>query len=167
MIEEGPEELATVWNEEVRLAFESLTPKHQAFLLEYLKTWNASAAYRAIYNPMASPQVSSACGSRVLGIASIQTILKRFQDTRTEDLFLVKAVFKEAATEAVKPIFGKDEAGQPCHIEDIPDYDVRVKGATQLAKLSRLFDDPEETPEHPEGPTRKVITFGGMKIEVS
>lgn len=169
MSEEAPEELSTVWDDQVRTAFATLPPKHQEFLLAYLRCWNGAQAYREVYNPQATPTVASSCGSRLLASANIQIVLKRFTDTRTEDLLLVRAVFKEAATEAIKPIFGKDENGQPSHIEDLPDYDVRVKAGDKLAKLAKLYDDEEIDPENPDKPagSKKVISFGGVKIEVS
>jgi hypothetical protein len=166
MNEEAPEELSIVWDDQIKAAFQSLSAKYQEFLLSYLRCWNAAQAYREIYNPLANAQTASSCGSRLLAHASIQTVLKRFTDTRTEDLLLVKAVFKEAATEAIKPIFGKDEDGQPIKIEDIPDYDTRVKAGNHLAKLAKLYDDEEIDPDSPDAKPKRTLTIGGVKVEI-
>lgn len=164
---DAPEELSTVWDDEIRAAYGALPPKHQEFLLAYLRCWNGAQAYREVYNPLANGQVASNSGSRILGTIGCQTVLKRFTDTRTEDLLLIKSTFKEAATEAIKPIYAKDKDGQPEKVEDIPDYDIRVKAADKLAKLAKLYDEDEVDPEDPESKTKKVISFGGVKIEVS
>jgi hypothetical protein len=167
---EAPEELSQEWDDEIKAAYHTLKEKHQVFLLAYLRCWNAAKAYREVYNPLADGQTASNCGSRMLGTAGAQTILKRFTDTRTEDLLMVKAVFKEAATEAVKPIFGKDENGQPTHIEDIPDYDVRVKAGIQVAKLAKLYAEDEAF--DPDNPTNKdrpinIIKINGASLEIA
>lgn len=138
MTGEAPEELAEVWTESVASAFRALEPKQQAFLLKYVTCWNGTEAYRHAYNRSASSDVARSCGSRLLASANVKAVLEAFLDTRTEDLLLVKQTYIEAAREAVKPIFGKDEAGQPTKVEDYPDYDARIKAAQALSKLHGL-----------------------------
>jgi hypothetical protein len=134
----APEELAIVWSDKIAAAFKALEPRQQKFLLAYLKCYVGSEAYRQSYNELASDKVASVCASRLLAHVSIKPILEAFVDHRTEDLFLVHKVYTDAATQAVKPIYGKDEDGQPIKIEDMPDHDIRIKAASALAKLGGL-----------------------------
>lgn len=133
-----PEELETVWDKDVAEAFKALSDKHQLFLLEYTKCWSKAEAYRRSYNPMASDDVASSNGSRLIGNSSISGILDKFAQSRTEALFLVQKTYNDAAKEASKPIFGKDELGQPILVMEQPDYAVRVKAAEAIAKLHGL-----------------------------
>lgn len=165
---EGPEELACIWDDEIKTAFAALREKQQKFLVTYVREGNAAEAYRQVYNPMASDRLSSAAGSQALASISLKAILRRLADTRMEDLLIVRETFKEAATKAVKPVYAKDADGQPEKVEDIPDYDIRVKAGDRLARLNKLYDETEVDPENPDsGKGKKVISFGGVKIEVS
>lgn len=166
---EGPEELAGIWDDEIKTAFSDLREKQQKFLLAYVRFGSGAEAYRKVYNSQATPTLAASCGSQVLLSKGIQGILRRLSNTRLEDLMLVKATFKEAAERAVKPVFSKDKDGQPEHVEDIPDSDVRVKAADKLARLNKFYDEDEVDPENPDKPasSKKVISFGGVKIEVS
>jgi hypothetical protein len=136
--EEIPEELATVWDKDVAESFRGLRPKHQDFLLAYIREGNAAAAYRKAYNALAKDHLASVCGSQVLATTGIQTVLKRFQDRKVEALFLVQKTLIEAAEGATKPIFGKDDEGQPILVMEQPDHAVRIKAAESLAKLHGL-----------------------------
>lgn len=128
-----PEELQDVWTEEAQAAYTSLLPKQQEFLLEYIRSkFVGMKAYRKVYNPLASDEVARSCASRMLTNVNVRVILKLFQDTAIEDMFLVRNTFKEAAESAFKPIYGKDDEGQPIRIEEIPDYAIRVKAAAEL-----------------------------------
>ena len=133
-----PEELEAVWDDDIATTFAGLLPKHQAFLLKYIQCWNAAEAYRHSHNPMASDHVASANGSRMIAREGISSILAKFADQRTEALFLVQKTYNEAAISASKPIFGKDEVGQPILVMEQPDYAVRIKAAEALAKLHGL-----------------------------
>lgn len=169
MSEEAPEELSTVWDPEIRSAYLELEPRQQKFLLAYVGEWNGAEAYRQAYNQSAKDNVAAACGSRLLTNANIKRILKRFEESRLEDLFLCRRTFTQAALNAVKPIYVKDKDGVPEKVEDLEDHDVRVRAADKLAHLSRLYEPPESDPENPDKPagSKKVISFGGVKIEVS
>jgi hypothetical protein len=68
----------------------------------------------------------------------MKDILEAFLETQTEDLLLVKRTYTEAARTATKPIFGKDEEGQPILVLEQADHDVRIKAAQALAKLHGL-----------------------------
>lgn len=166
--EEGPEELAGIWDDNIKAAFAALRQKQQRFICAYIREGNAAEAYRQAYNPLAGDRLASAAGSQALASISLKAILKRLADTRMEDLLLVRETFREAATKAVKPIYAKDSEGQPEKVEDIPDYDIRVKAGDRLARLNRLYDEDELDPENPQaGKSKKVISFGGVTIEVS
>lgn len=167
--EDGPDELAGIWDDEIKTAFAALRIKQQKFLCAYIREGNAAEAYRQVYNPLASDHLASSCGSQALATNGIKPILRRLADTKWEDLILVRNTFKEAATKAVKPIYAKDADGQPEKVEDIPDYDIRVKAGDRLARLNKLYNEDEADPENPDsdGKAKKVITMGGVRIEVS
>lgn len=133
-----PEELNAVWDDGIAKAFQAMIPNHQNFLLAYVKTWNAAESYRQAYNLLASDQVASSNGSRLVANDSIGFILAKFANNKTESLFLVQKTYNDAAREATKPIFGKDDAGQPILVMEQPDYAVRVKAAEAIAKLHGL-----------------------------
>lgn len=133
-----PEELNAVWDDGIAKTFQAMPPKHQTFLLAYVKCWNAAASYRQSHNPLASDTVSSANGSRLVANDSISLILQKFANNKTEALFLVQKTYNDAAREATKPIFGKDDLGQPILVMEQPDYAVRVKAAEAIAKLHGL-----------------------------
>lgn len=167
MSEETPEELSTVWDDEIRAAYSALEPRQQKFLCAYVGTWNGAEAYRQAYNQLAKDNVAAASGSRLLTKVNIQKILKRFEENRLEDLFLCRYTFQRAAQCAVKPIYVKDKDGVPEKVEDLEDHDVRVRAADKLAKLAKLYDESETDPDNPESGSKKVISFSGVKIEVS
>lgn len=58
-----------------------LTPKHQAFVREYLKDLNASAAYRRAGYRSGNPDV---CGPRLLGKVGIQEAIQTAMDARAK-----------------------------------------------------------------------------------
>ena len=133
-----PEELESVWDEKVSEAFKALEPRQRNFLLAYLGCWNGAEAYRKSYNDLANDRTAAACASRLLTKANIKTVLEAFLDTQVEDLLLVKQTYIEAAKTASKPIFGKDDLGQPILVMEQPDHDIRIKAAQSLAKLHGL-----------------------------
>lgn len=133
-----PEELEMIWDDEVARLFRTLPPNRQKFLVAYIREQHGTKAYREAYNPLASDNVGRACAGQILANPTVRAILERFTDRSLEALFVVPKTLFEAATTAMKPVFGKDEEGQPCHIEDLPDHDVRIKGALGLAKLYGL-----------------------------
>ncbi len=133
-----PEELSVIESPEVLKAFHSLNEKQQCFILHYLKCGVGAEAYRKSYNELADNSTAAVCGSQLLRNPNIKIILAAHQDFRDEDLQTVRKVFLEASTTAIKPIYGKDELGQPIKIEDLPDHDIRIKGANGLAKLHGL-----------------------------
>ncbi len=135
---EPPEELSTVWDDEIAEAFAALNPKQQTFLIHYITSANASESYRKAYNPLANGDVAASCGRQVLSSTHISAILSKFLEQRTQAMFLVQKTFQEAANNATKPIFGKDELGQPILVMDMPDHAVRVKAADSIAKLHGL-----------------------------
>jgi hypothetical protein len=146
--------LESVWDEGIATAFLALPPKRQAFLLNYVKCWNAAESYRQSHNPLASDHVASANGSRLVANDSIGLILAKFANNKTEALFLVQKTYHEAAQLATKPIFGKDDLGQPILVLEQPDYAVRVKAAEAIAKLHGL-NQPAEV-KHSGEVTSKV-----------
>lgn len=133
-----PEQLETVWDDSVADAFRALEPRQRNFLLAYLDTWNGAEAYRRSYNQLANDATAAACASRLLTKANVKSVLERFLDTQTEDLLLVKRTYIDAAKTASKPIFGKDDLGQPILVMEQADHDVRIKAAQALAKLHGL-----------------------------
>lgn len=146
----APEELDDVWDDEVAEKFRALTPKHQVFLLEYIKTeFEGAEAYRRAYNDECTNEVAAASASRLLRNVNISYILGRIKDAATEDLFIVLKAYKTAARDAVKPVkvlMVKDAETGTETVEtviDVPDHQTRIKGAEALAKL-RGFNSPEK-----------------------
>ncbi|MDQ2999898.1 MAG: terminase small subunit [Fibrobacterota bacterium] len=150
-----PEELESVWDPAIAVAFKALLPKQQDFILQYIQTWNAAEAYRRSHNHLAKDTVASANGSRLVANDSIGVILAKFANNKTEALFLVQKTYNDAAQLASKPIFGKDDLGQPILVMEQPDYAVRVKAAEAIAKLHGL-NQPAEV-KHSGEITSKVI----------
>jgi hypothetical protein len=148
-----PEELEPVWDDKVAEAFKALEPRQRNFLLSYLNCWNGSEAYRRSYNELANDTTASSCASRLLAKASIRAVLEAFLDTQIEDLLLVKRTYIEAAKTANKPIFGKDEMGQPILVMEQADHDVRIKAAQSLAKLHGLNAPEKQETTHKGGIT--------------
>jgi phage terminase small subunit len=135
---EIPEELTEIADDKVLPAFHRLNLKQQKFLLHYLRHGNGAEAYRQAYNEMADDHVAAVVGSRLLTNVDVKTVLAAFQDHKDEDLVLVRTTYVNAARTATKPIFGKDEQGQPILVMEQEDHAVRVKAADSLAKLHGL-----------------------------
>lgn len=135
---EIPEELTEIADDKALPAFHRLSLKQQKFLLHYLREGNGAEAYRQSYNELADDHVAAVVGSRLLTNVDIKTVLSAFQDHKDEDLILIRGAYVDAIKTAIKPIYGKDSAGQPEKIEDLPDHLVRVKAASELSKLHGL-----------------------------
>jgi phage terminase small subunit len=158
---EPPEELAGIWDKDIHKAFMSLNPRQQKFIVVYAKEQVGSEAYRQAYNESASDKVASVCGSQLMANPSIRSIMERLSESSIEDLFIVKKALRDAATTAVKPIYGKDELNQPVKIEDLPDHDVRIKAASAMAKLHG-FNAPDKVDvktNNPTIPTNFTVNF--------
>lgn len=123
---EKPEALEAVWDKDVAETFGTLPPKQQQFLIEYLKCWNGSAAYRKAYNPKASIAVASANGSRLIANDKVSAILAKFAERRTEALLTVSKTYFEM-TAATLPKSRK-----------APDWKARKDGADGLARVYGL-----------------------------
>ena len=133
-----PEELTEVWDHSIADSFKKLLPKQQDFILAYVKCWSGAEAYRQSHNPLASNETAAANGSRLISNDNISAILGKFTNNKTEALILVQKTYIEAARDASKPIFGKDDSGQPVLVMEQPDYAVRVKAGEAIAKLYGL-----------------------------
>jgi len=135
----APEELESVWDKETAEAWAKLNPKQQKFLIQWLSNgYNASEAYRVVYNKDAENLVAAACGSRTLSSANIQTICGKMTNNNKTELISIKKVFTDALT-AETPIFGDG-----AHIMDIEDHKTRILAANSLAKLNGELIDKSE-----------------------
>ncbi len=132
-----PEELAGVWDTDIAAAFKSLRPQQQDFLMAYIQTGNAAAAYRKAYNPLAKDHLASVCGSQHLASLGIQSILAKFASQKTEALFLVLQGYREMAA-ATKADWVKDENGQYENAGDAPDWQARKEAFLGLRKIHGL-----------------------------
>jgi hypothetical protein len=132
---EIPEELTEIADDKVLPAFHRLNLRQQKFLLHYLRNGSGAEAYRQAYNEMAEDHVAAVVGSRLLTNVDIKIVLSAFRDHKDEDLILVRKTFVDAARNATKPIFGKDELGQPILVMEQDDHAVRIKAGESLAKL--------------------------------
>lgn len=133
-----PEEIALLDSNPAIEAFRALNPRQRIFVLSYIRNPVGSEAYRQAYNEMADDHTASVCGSRLLANAGIKAVLTAFRDHQEEDFSLIRKALIDALTGAIKPIYGKDSAGQPEKVEDLPDHDARIKAAAALAKLQGL-----------------------------
>lgn len=137
-----PEELATVWDEDIAKAFRSLLPKQQDFLFHFLRTGVAAEAYRKAYNQLASDHLAAVCGSRMLTSAGIAEILAKFANQKTEALFMVIKGYREMA-QACKPEWKQDKDGQWENVGDVPDWYARKEAYLGIRKVHGL-DAPAE-----------------------
>lgn len=138
MTAEIPEEFAEIADDKVLPAFHRLNLKQQKFLLHYIREGNAAEAYRQAYNELASDHVAAVVGSRLLTNVDMKTVLAAFQDHKDEDLILIRGAFVDAIKTAIKPIFGKDDQGQPILVMEQSDHLARIKAASELSKLHGL-----------------------------
>jgi len=165
VIGEVPEEIALLQDEKAVPAFHRLNLKQQKFILHYLKEGNGAEAYRQSYNELANDTTAATCGSRLLTYADIKVVLAAFQDFRDEDLVLVRKTFVDAAKTASKPIFGKDNEGQPILVMEQEDHAVRVKAAESLAKLHGLnAADKHELSGPNGGPVEFVVSVNFIRV---
>lgn len=132
-----PEELTAVWDDEVAEAYEKLTARQQGFLTAYIQTGNCAESYRRAYNPLASAHLATVCGQSVLSSSAMTPIAEKLLARRTADFFQVHKTFYEM-TEAAKPNWVQDEAGQWENTGDEPDWKARKDGADGLARLRGL-----------------------------
>lgn len=133
-----PEEIALLDSLPAIEAFRALNPQQRVFVLAYINEGNGAEAYRQAYNNLASDTVAATCASRLLTYANIKAVLLAFRDHQEEDFRLVRQTFIDAAKTATKPIFGKDEQGQPILVMEQPDHDARTRAASALSKLQGL-----------------------------
>jgi len=132
-----PNELAQV-DAEILKKFHGLNDEQQAFLIGYLQGKSGAEAYRDAYGLPYGNQSAASSASLLLRHPNVTAVLEAFKGFRDEDLILVRKTYIAAATEAIKPIYGKDADGQPEKVEDLPDHAVRIKAAEALAKLHGL-----------------------------
>lgn len=132
-----PEELEPVWDASVAEAFQSLRPKQQDFILHYIQTGNAADSYRRAYNPNASDHFASSLGAQAMASNGIKTILSKFEEQKTHDLFLCVKTLREMAG-ANKPQWQQDRDGQWENAGDVPDWLARKHAVDGLTKLRGL-----------------------------
>lgn len=142
---EPPEELAAVWDGGIASIFAGMKPKHQDFLLCYIRTGNAAEAYRKAYNPLAKDHLAAVCGSQVLSTTDIQSILAKFASHKTEALFTVLHGYREMA-QATKPEWKQDKDGQWENVGDAPDWQARKEALIGIRKVHGL--DAADKVEH-------------------
>lgn len=132
-----PDELVTLWDEEIAEAFQKLTARQQSFLLAYIQTGNYAESYRRSYNPLANAHLATVCGQSVMSSSAMGLIAEKLAAGRTADFLQVHKTFHEM-TEAAKPNWVQDEAGQWENTGDEPDWRARKDGADGLARLRGL-----------------------------
>ncbi len=137
-----PEELATVWDDEIARLFSDLRPQQQEFLIAYLNTGNSAEAYRRVYNPLAKDHLASVAGSRLVASVGIEPILAKFNSYKTEALFSVVQGYREMS-KATKPEWVQDKEGQWENVGDVPDWQARKEALLGIRKIHGL-DQPAE-----------------------
>ena len=141
----APEELEDIWDAEVSESWNKLTPQKQQFLVQWLSNgYNASQAYKDVYNGEAKDTVAAASGHRMLSNVYIQTICGKLSNNNKTELISIKKVFTDALT-ADTPIFGDGN-----HIMDVEDHKTRILAANSLAKLNgELLEKADRDPKPP------------------
>jgi len=139
----APDELTAIWDDEVMAAFDKLTERQKTFITVYIREGNASAAYRAAYNPLASVHLSSICGHSTLASAGLRPIVERLCDQKAAMFLLGTKTLVEMA-EATKPEWVQDENDQWENVGDVPDWTHRAKAIEGLARIHGL-NAPTET----------------------
>ena len=132
-----PEELETVWDKDVAEVMARMKPKHQDFLLCYIREGNAAAAYRKVYNPLAKDHLAAVGGSQLLTTNDIHSVLLKFASQKTEALFTVIQGYRDMA-QATKADWVKDESGQYENAGDTPDWQARKEALLGLRKIHGL-----------------------------
>jgi hypothetical protein len=133
-----PEELAAVWDDEIAKAFQALRPQQQNFLMAYMRTGNAAESYRQAYNKLAKDHLASVAGSQVLASIGITSILSKFEDQKTADMFLIVQTYREMI-QATKPEWVQNDEDKTWeNVGDVPDWKARKDAADGLAKLRGL-----------------------------
>ncbi len=133
-LKEIPDELNAVWDKEIAEAFKALRPQQQTFLIAYLNTGNSAESYRRAYNAAAKDHLAGNAGAQALESIGISTILMKFQQQRTHDLFLSVKTLREAT----KPNWVQDKSGQWENAGDSPDWASRKDAIAGLTKLRGL-----------------------------
>jgi hypothetical protein len=127
-----PTDLSEIWDDEAHEAWGSLRPKHQEFFVHWVNlNFNATKAYLAAYNKLASNDVARATGAQLLANPCIQILCAKLSQTRHSDLLSIKRVYHDGM-EAFKPVFNP-EGDSALDVEDHP---TRIKAADSLARLN-------------------------------
>lgn len=134
-----PDALEGVWDDELHQIFSKLEFRQQTFALDYLEHGVASKAIEKAYG-LSGPS-AWARGSVLLRDVKVRAFITAYREKdihrAEDDRHLIRTTYREAM-QAEKPIFGKDRDGNPDHIMDVPDHDVRIKAGQALAKLDGL-----------------------------
>jgi hypothetical protein len=133
-----PEKLEDLWDDELSGLYAQLLFPHQTFALEVLEHGRQADAYRKAYKnaPETSVYASASALMRHPKVRAFITAYREKNAHRHEDdKELIRSSLREAITKAETPVFGKDAAGQPDHVMDLPDWKARIKACEALAKL--------------------------------
>lgn len=87
-----------VWLKDVKEVWDTLPQLYQDFFLEWLRNgYHGGKAYATIYKKdyLNESKVCSALGSRLLTSESMKVLLKRFADTKEEDLINIRRVYDD------------------------------------------------------------------------
>lgn len=160
-----PEELESIWDDAVAKEFSALRKQQQDFLLVYLRTGSAATAWRQGYDrPLAGEHLASNSGYQVLEGIGVNAIVKRLQDQKTADLFMVIHGYREMAS-ATKPEWTEDSKGQWQNVGNVPDWQARKEAYAGLRKI-RALDAPVQI-HHTGEVTNKVVHQYDLPKKVS
>ena len=131
-----PEELDSIWSDELELAWKKLNQKQQDFLIEWLNNGqHGTNAYWKVYNKNATEKVAGVCASQYLGSPRIDAVLSHLYGNKKYALLKARKRL-EQGLDATKTVFSKSD--EPMDIED---FGERRKNAIELLKLAGEYTE--------------------------
>lgn len=133
-----PPELTALTEADPKLVavFQALTTQQRRFLVEYVRTGNGAAAYRAAYNAKATTHVASVAGAATLATVGVAKFAEAMARRQLSDLLHVQKTFLEMSAANAQ----KWDAKKKKYVDTkTPDWGARKDGAEGLSRLHKLF----------------------------
>jgi hypothetical protein len=126
-----PEELDSVWDEEIEEAWCALNTNQQKFFIEWLSNdFNVTDAYRTAYNNVKNDNVAAVNGYNLLRNPKIQKVSAKLANLHKTDLLECYGALRKAL-KANKPVFKDGDM-----IMEIEDHDIRMKASMNILKAN-------------------------------
>jgi phage terminase small subunit len=124
-----PEELDSVWDEEIEKDWCALNTKQQSFFIEWMTNgFNRTKAYITAYNVLDNENHAAVNGSNLLRHAKFEKIIQKLAVLRKSDFIEAHEVQRRAMS-ANKPVFKDGDM-----IMEIEDHDIRMKASMNILK---------------------------------